>query len=407
MAILNQRDNGPTAPAQQAEPAKSSALANTTQEHSNKPSAVPAYIPTGRLAAKVLAPTERGRHASTLSIASTASEFSDSSTDSLLSRQMSITSTSSTRSRATTFAGSPRPSFPTLNHAPHNPPHLHLQTTTPRLKPTHLRERSKSTVVIRTVSRKRAQSSPSTIESVQTCATRRWSTVIGDLSWEGLFPHLTSKGRRTLFEDQLYWKLLQRRVPVNGYLKPKPGNSLACPRCGDSKETIEHWAFECVASREFWDNWRGQVSKLVGMELPEVTLRDVVGLFPDVRGRLGVEAMHALTIAHGVALWSLWGARAFTSVDTCPSYDFFLARLRARILVEYHSACEYDPSPYAAFLSAQSGPEPSSPESPSHDFQMWNVNERFSKRWCGRTSDVELVRGWVRFEGEWKKSMVA
>ena len=305
MAILNQKDDGSSSNQQQPDTRKASTTPNITKEYDTKPSAVPPHIPTGRLAAKALAPNERGRHASTLSIASTASEFSDSSTDSVLSRQMSITSNSSTRSRATTFAGSPRPSFPTLNHTPHHPSYLQ---TNARPKLTHLRDRSKSTtVVVRANARKRTQSSPSTIESVQSCATRRWSTVIGDLSWEGLFPHLTSKGRRTLFEDQLYWKLLQRRVPVNGYLKPKPGNSLACPRCGDSKETIEHWAFECVASREFWDNWRGQVSKLVGLALPTVTLRDVVGLFPDVRGRLGVEAMHALTIAHGVALWSLWG----------------------------------------------------------------------------------------------------
>lgn len=97
------------------------------------------------------------------------------------------------------------------------------------------------------------------------------------------------------------------------------------------------------------------------------------------------------------------GARAFTSVDKCPGFDFFLARLRARIFVEYHDACDHDPAPYAAFL--QSDPTRRSPESPVDDFQMWNVNDRFSKRWCASGSDVELVGGWIRFAGEWKKSL--
>ncbi|KAJ3034422.1 hypothetical protein HDV00_005042 [Rhizophlyctis rosea] len=320
-----------------------------------------------------------------------------------LSRQLSSASTSSSvssRARSLTLPNATaRPTFYTPGQSTRN----HSASKTKQAS--HLRDRSYSRAS-RPSFRKRAVSSPSTVESVQSCATRRWSTVIGDLSWEGLFPHLTSRGRRTLFEDQLYWKLLQRRVPVNGYLKPKPGNSLACPRCGDSKETIEHWAYECVASREFWDHWRAQVSKLVGVELPEVTLRDIVGLFPDVRGKLDPEAMHALTVAHGTALWSLWGSRAYTSVDTCPSYAFYLARLRARIFVEYNAACEYNPRHITAMLSAQLNSAASSPTSVSGDessdeLQAWTVNRRFLKRWCGKKSDVGIERGWIRFGGEW------
>ncbi|EGF80401.1 hypothetical protein BATDEDRAFT_24946 [Batrachochytrium dendrobatidis JAM81] len=185
-------------------------------------------------------------------------------------------------------------------------------------------------------------------------AKTRWTNTLGTpISWSALFSFV-DHASRTPFESQLYWKLLARRLPVNQYLRtikqPAASPELekseqsvifrGCSRCDSELESIEHVFFECPPVRAFWSRFRilfGAIVSMSGLELPEITLCDVVLFFPDLRSALCAEELHVLQVMHSVALWSLWGARTMPAGNHM-LWQSFTNRLQARISVEYDAA---------------------------------------------------------------------
>ncbi|KAJ3314150.1 hypothetical protein HDV04_000922 [Boothiomyces sp. JEL0838] len=209
------------------------------------------------------------------------------------------------------------------------------------------------------------------------CAKNRWMQKLGELDWQSFFPHVASPSR-TPIEQQLYWKLLHRRLPVNAYLKTK-GNFVpnrGCVVCGEQVETIEHVFFECPNVQTFWKTFRLYMMKFLQMteaELPEFTLRDTIFFFPELCKTLVPEELHVLTVCHSVALWAIWSMRSSANADVL-LWPCFLSRLEARVFLEYENICKN------GNISA--------------DKESINT---FASRWCNDKSLVKLTTDGIIF----------
>jgi hypothetical protein len=169
------------------------------------------------------------------------------------------------------------------------------------------------------------------IQQEEQVAKNRWTTKLGPLDWNEFLSRIEEG--RTPLELQLYWKLLQRRLPVNSYLKSKNESSRSCPNCGEL-ETIEHAFIECEVVQEFWIDFRSLLSKHLGMtldEVPEVRPRDVVFCFPELQSKLSKEETYILCVCHSVALWAIWSSRNY---DIDILWNGYLSRLDARIYLD-------------------------------------------------------------------------
>ncbi|KAJ3078262.1 hypothetical protein HK102_004614 [Quaeritorhiza haematococci] len=198
------------------------------------------------------------------------------------------------------------------------------------------------------------------------CATNRWAALCGPVSWPDLWEHVASSSR-TPFEQQLFWKILHRRLPVNHYLKDKAGVDRSCPRCSPKdSETIEHVLFQCRLAKAFWNRFHELLQSLLEHHnVPTITLRDVVYFFPDLRPSMNEDELHVMNVLHSVALWSLWGARSCSSDSDQLVWTFFRSRLQARVFLEYTSS------------------------SMSNDNSTSEIG--FKNRWCGNGSQLVNV----------------
>jgi hypothetical protein len=156
-------------------------------------------------------------------------------------------------------------------------------------------------------------------------AKRRWAQKFGDFASDELIEHVTSD--RTPIEQELYYKLLQRRLPVNYYLKEqKP-----C-MCGQD-QTIEHLFYECPISLQFWSQIRVFIQDLLSLndqEFEIITIKDVILCFPDLTGRLTSEELQLLRIVHSVALHCIWSTRNDEAKDLMV-FELFLLKFKARL----------------------------------------------------------------------------
>lgn len=139
-------------------------------------------------------------------------------------------------------------------------------------------------------------------------ALKRWTLLLGGIDIELLLKHATSISRTPL-ESQTFVKLLYRRLPVSHYTKSKAIDAKKCRRCGFEDETISHAIYECQQSALFWTQIHACLKQLLSQEIDEITLRDVVYFFPNLRKRLGRDQLHVLNVVHSVALFVLWSSR--------------------------------------------------------------------------------------------------
>jgi hypothetical protein len=139
-------------------------------------------------------------------------------------------------------------------------------------------------------------------------ALKRWTLLLGGIDIELLLKHATSISRTPL-ESQTFVKLLYRRLPVSHYTKSRAVDAKACRRCGFGDETISHAIYECHQSSIFWTQIRGCLTQLLNQQVEEITLRDVVYFFPNLRRRLARDQLHVLNVVHSVALYILWSSR--------------------------------------------------------------------------------------------------
>ncbi|KAI8899409.1 hypothetical protein BC833DRAFT_619441 [Globomyces pollinis-pini] len=184
------------------------------------------------------------------------------------------------------------------------------------------------------------QSSNSQSALEEGVAKHRWTQRLGDLEWQLLFPNVSNTAR-TPIEQQLYWKLLHRRLPVNAYLKAKNGviPNKSCTSCSEL-ETIEHAFYECPDAQSFWRQFREFISIFINMslnEFPPISIRDVIFFFPELRQLLVAEELHVLRVCHSVALWALWSMRSFPSSSPL-LWACFQSRLESRIYLEYQQS---------------------------------------------------------------------
>jgi hypothetical protein len=145
-------------------------------------------------------------------------------------------------------------------------------------------------------------------------ALKRWNLLLGGIDIELLLKHATSISRTPL-ESQTFVKLLYRRLPVSHYTKSKAVDAKTCRRCGFVDETISHAIFECPQSSVFWTQIRVCLQQLLQINIDEISLRDVVYFFPNLRMRLGRDQLHVLNVVHSVALYVLWSSRYFSFLD--------------------------------------------------------------------------------------------
>eukprot|EP00842_Homolaphlyctis_polyrhiza_P005656 jgi/Hompol1/6091/HPOL_000351-RA len=228
------------------------------------------------------------------------------------------------------------------------------------------------------------------------CAKSRWTKALGPLAWPQFFALLELPARTTL-EVQLYWKLLARRLPVNQYYKQETGQFRGCTRCNAPLESIEHVFFECPAVPDFWVAFRALFGAIVGMsamELPLVSLRDVIFFFPELRASLCPEEVHALQVMHSVAIWVLWGARSLQPSASL-IWSSFVNRLQARLAIEYEAAvafdAENDRASYAfSAVSTAFDDQTNSPTTPTSSTVSSESLNGFNRRRRGSSSNVPL-----------------
>jgi hypothetical protein len=172
-------------------------------------------------------------------------------------------------------------------------------------------------------------------------AKHRWKKLLGNIDWNKLFKMVNSPSRTPL-EQQLYWKLLHRKLPVKQYLKPKNNDPIVkhCLACQQEIESIEHVFYECLFAMKFWIKFREFLCKIVELvedEFPPITQRDVVFFFPEFIDKLVVQELYCLSVCHSVALWVLWSVRDQMVSDGI-IWQCFMSRLKARIFLDYESS---------------------------------------------------------------------
>jgi hypothetical protein len=158
-------------------------------------------------------------------------------------------------------------------------------------------------------------------------AKNRWTTKLGPIDWQVFFSRIETG--KTLIELQLYMKLLQRRLPVNQYLKTSIEENRNCPNC-DEIETIEHCFYQCETVQQFWNKFGILLSQHLSMEadeIPEMTRRNIIFCFPEFLDRLAPQERYIVFVCHSVALWAIWSSRNFEG----EIWNSFQCRLEARI----------------------------------------------------------------------------
>ena len=152
------------------------------------------------------------------------------------------------------------------------------------------------------------------VHDKSTCAIKRWRLIIGDVNFDAVYSNASKIKARTPLESELYYAILERKIPVNHYIQNQSG----CWRCGEKDETIEHFLVDCEFSKEFWDKVYSLVHSLIGRKLHggKNRMRDLVYFFPEYRPILSENQLHVLNVVHSVALWSLWSSREDTHIDT-------------------------------------------------------------------------------------------
>ncbi|KAI9209004.1 uncharacterized protein BJ171DRAFT_173075 [Polychytrium aggregatum] len=183
-----------------------------------------------------------------------------------------------------------------------------------------------------------APPSPSPTPQISSQALAKWASVCGAFSVSDINAVLSHKSR-TPNENDLYIKLLNRRLPVNQYRKFSHDaaiqdnvNSHTCPRCKTEVESLVHFLFECKVASAFWKRFNRALSLALNVELPSMRLRDIVFMFPELSMIVTDAQLHVLVVMHSVAVWTLWGSRSY---PVGSEWRFFLHRLQARIDVEH------------------------------------------------------------------------
>ncbi|KAJ3228374.1 hypothetical protein HK099_002879 [Clydaea vesicula] len=173
-------------------------------------------------------------------------------------------------------------------------------------------------------------------------AKKKWFTLLGETDFDILSLYAVSKARTTM-ESQIYLKLLHRRLPVNHYHK----ETKVCGTCKVSDETIRHAIFECKSSLEFWNKISQIIPTILNLNkeqksfFQEVSLADVVYLFPKLRPLLNKDQLHVLNVIHSVALWTIWRSRTnnyyCNKMGIDLNWESFTMRLKVRVELEYQA----------------------------------------------------------------------
>ncbi|KAJ3330229.1 hypothetical protein HDU91_003646, partial [Kappamyces sp. JEL0680] len=179
---------------------------------------------------------------------------------------------------------------------------------------------------------------------IQGIARKRWAKSLEKvldetkaIDWVRLSDQVVA-GCRTGLEQQLYWKLLHRRLTVNSYIKSANPNDHLCPGCGREVETIEHWLWDCPRSKAFWLHFYKTVLEWLGLDhswIPsyQAICAEIFLFFPGFEGLLSNEEWILLHVSHSTALYALWSCRDEPNKSPVLLERMWHSRLESRVFL--------------------------------------------------------------------------
>lgn len=212
---------------------------------------------------------------------------------------------------------------------------------------------------------------------------------------------LSTIHHRSLNEYEIYSKLLSRRLPVNHY---SLNDATQCHKCGNADETIAHAMYDCNSSKQVWVSIRYLIQNLLKVNIPKITLQDIIFFFPDLAITLDVDQLRVLTLIHSVALYTIWNSREITAcsfftptpeIRSKLALESFKMRLAARVECEYDADSEKDQTddsgprkgsliPYSPCSTVSSGVSEPSDFCDSNIPMPVNVDQKFRPKFIDR-----------------------